>query len=471
MFIGRETELGTLERLYRHKGFRMAVVYGRRRVGKTALLSEFCRGKQALFFTAQQKNTTANLRVFSRQVYEFLGLPASTPPLPSWDEALSYFAQRLEESGQHVVFVFDEFPYAAEADPSLPSIMQIAIDHQFSKTNTCLILCGSNESFMEGKVLGSKSPLYGRRHVQIRLRPFNYYDAAQFVPGLSPEDRVTCYAAFGGTPYYLEQLDADMSLAENIEALFFDLSGTLYVEPQMLLRQELREPAVYASVLDAVGSGATVPKQIAERAGVDENAIGSYLAALVRLDILQRIVPFGENPSRSRKGRYSIKDPFFAFWYRFVSPSTGAIEQGLGRAVARQALEKSSLSEYVGHQFENVCMQWVVRRALSGLLPFLPTEFGRWWGTDPSLREQVDVDVVAASSAERRLLVGECKWRGSFNETEAVKTLERRACLLGDYDKVDHVLFMKGDPSPETARKAAERDDLEIVTAEDLYSG
>ena len=224
-----------------------------------------------------------------------------------------------------MVFVFDELPYAAQAAPSLPSTLQILIDHEFKQTNICMILCGSNEGFMESNVLGRKSPLYGRRNAQIKLLPFDCFDAALMMPGYTPQQCIELYAMLGGTPYYLEQIDPNASIGENTERLFFDIAGLLYAEPQMLLRQELREPALYTSVLDAIASGATAPKAIANKAGVEETSVGKYLATLIGLDLIEKITPFEAGP-RSRRSIYRIKDPFFAFWYRFVSPQIGAIE-------------------------------------------------------------------------------------------------------------------------------------------------
>ena len=468
MFVARETELQTLERLYQQPSFQMAVVYGRRRVGKTALLDEFSKGKRTLFFTAQQKSNALNLRSFSRTVYEFFGLPAATGPFETWDAALSFVAAQASRQ-EKLLFVFDEFPYAAEAEPALPSILQIAIDHAFLDTQVCMVLCGSNEGFMSSEVLGSKSPLYGRRTAQIRLQPFDYLDAARLLPATTPQERITYYGIFGGTPYYLRQIDATETLEENVARLFFDISGVLYAEPQMLMRQELREPAVYSSILDAVGSGAQTPKLIAERAGVDGRAVGRYLTTLVELGLLEKTLPFGENPLTSRKGRYRIKDPFFAYWYRFVSPAIGAIEAGAGRVAAQQNAFGAALATYTGGQFERVCLQWAVRQNRQGKLPFLATSFGAWWGGDPTTREQADIDLVVSNKQAGQLLVGECKWRNQFDETQALRDLERRAQLLGEFDGRFYALFTKLPVSSGTAEKAAARDDLFVLSAADLF--
>lgn len=470
MFVGREEELNVLERLYKKKGFQMVVLYGRRRVGKTTLLGEFAKGKPTLYFTAQIQSAAVNLRSFSRVVYEFFGLPASMTSFSSWSEAFSFVAEQAKSLPKPPLFVFDEFPYAAEAEPSLPSALQIAIDHEFKDTSVKMVLSGSNEGFMESKVLGSKSPLYGRRTAQIRLQPFDYLDASRMIPWVPPEERIEYYVTFGGTPYYLAQVDEEMSFQENVEALFFDKAGLLYEEPMMLLRQELREPAVYNSVLGAVAAGATSPKRIAESAGIEPSSVGRYLKTLENLSLVERIVPFGENPASSRKGLYVIRDPFFAYWYRFVAPNVGAVESGSGQAAARVAVAGEAFSTHVGKRFEDVCMQWLIRRNRFEELPFLASSFGRWWGTDPAAREQVDIDVVVADKASKQILLGECKWRAAFNETEVLRKLESRSELVRGFESRYYALFTKAPVSATTAEKAAARGDLMLVSTEDLFA-
>lgn len=470
MFVGRDTELKQLDRMYAKKGFQMAVVYGRRRVGKTTLIDAFAKGKPTLYFTAQQRSSLQNLVQFSRTVYAFFGMPEDSGSFPDWRSAFSFIAAMAERRGDApFLFVFDEFPYAAETEPSLPSVLQIAIDHEFKKTNVRIILCGSNEGFMESEVLGRKSPLYGRRTMQLKVKPFDCFDAALMLPGLTPEQCVAYYATFGGTPYYLAQVDVSASYEENVAELMFSTSGILYEEPLMLLRQELREPALYNSILDAIGSGETSPKRIAERAGVHATSISKYLKTLVDLGIVNREVSFGENPDTSRKALYALADPFFAYWYAFVSRNVGAIEAGAGAAAAQGNAFGQALSTYVGKQFETVCMQWVVRKNLAGELPFLASSFGRWWGTDPRDKTETDIDLIAADRQSRSILLGECKWRNSFDESKAIEALERRAPLVKGFSRRSYCLFTKNVPSEMTRKKARARDDLTLVSTNEMF--
>ena len=468
-FVGRRDELATLERLYASERFEMLVLYGRRRVGKTSLLEQFCIDKKPLWFTAQVQSNIDNLRDFSRVVYERYGLPSSMSAFSAWGDALQFVAERQSVDGGPLVFVFDEFPYAANADPALPSALQVAIDRAFGNTRCLLVLCGSNQGFMENEVLAEKSPLYGRRTAQLKLEPFDYRDAALMLPNCPPEELVSYYASLGGTPYYLAGVDAGKSYIENMAALFFERSGIMFDEPAMLMRQELREPAAYGSVLRAIAGGANRSNEIADRVGISPTSITAYLKTLIGLGLVERRVPFGEG-ERSKRSIYRIEDPAFSFWYRFVAPYVAAIEGGLGERLAGRLLKSDMRSEYEGHLFERVCNQWVLRQARCGALPLEPTFVGSWWGTDPLAHAQTDIDLVAADDIDGKLLLGECKWRNEVDETDVVRTLIDRQRLIPGYRQRWSYLFTKKRVSDATARKFADRPDVAFVCAEDLYA-
>ncbi|KAB7790370.1 ATP-binding protein [Bifidobacterium leontopitheci] len=471
MFVAREHELQVLNRLFDSDSFEMVVLYGRRRVGKTTLIDEFVKGKRVLYFTAVQQSAKLNLADFSRAVFSFFGMPDSTPSFGGWPDALSFVVDRARQTGERVVFVFDEFPYAAAAEHALPSMLQIAIDHGFLDTKVTMILSGSNEGFMENDVLGRKSPLYGRRTAQIRLLPFDYADAAKFLPDTSAQDLVRYYATFGGTPYYLARIRESDGFESNVLRLMFDGLGVLREEPIMLLRQELREPALYYSILRSIASGNATPKLIAEHAGVEADSVGAYLKTLVDLRLIERKVPFGDDPAKSRKGMYVVDDPFFAYWFRFVGRNMSILDGGISESVARRLAFGPAFDTYVGQQFETICRQWLFRANAAGELPFIATQFGKWWGTDPVAREQTDIDVVAADPIAKTMLLGECKWRNSCNETEAIGRLRRRAGLVRGFSADDawFALFTKNVVSEAARAHYADDARMRFVSAEDLY--
>lgn len=466
MFVGRERELSTMEALYASNSFEMLVIYGRRRVGKTALIEEFSRGKRTLSFTAQLQSDKDNLADFSRAVAEFYGLPESMPAFASWLDALAFIAQGASDG--RTVLVLDEFPYACRSNAALPSTFQLAIDKHLKSANVMLVLCGSNQGFMEDEVLGEKSPLYGRRTAQLKLQPFDYLDAARMLPDCSPAEKISYYASLGGTPYYLEGIDPRKSYIENMAALFFSPMGRMFDEPAMLMRQELREPAVFISVMRAIANGTSKLSRIADAVGMPSSSLGFYLKTLVSLGLIERAVPFGE-AERSKRGIYRICDPAFAFWFRFVAPYVSVIERGLGADVAKRLLSGDRRSEFEGHAFERVCAQWLVRQALDRKLPLDMTAIGSWWGADPVARQTTDIDVVAADEIDGKLLVGECKWRNSLNETETLSTLQDRCRLLPGYNAYERYLFTKVPCSEATQKKAQADPALHLVSVDQMF--
>lgn len=312
---------------------------------------------------------------------------------------------------------------------------------------------------MESEVLGRKSPLYGRRTGQMRITAFDAFDTALMLPNASPVDVVRYYATFGGTPYYLKQIRPELSYEQNVTELLFDISGLLYEEPLMLMRQELRDPAAYNSVMNAIGAGANRQNDIASRAGLSAaSSVSKYLTVLADLGLVERRVPFGDDSARSRKGLWTIRDPFFAFWYRFVSPHSPEVENGDGDLAAQAEVFGPALDTYVGQIFEDVCRQWLIRANRRGLLPFMASRFGKWWGNDPKMRQQTDIDVVAANPESRTVLLGECKWKESLNVAQTIETLRSRANLIPGYDHRAFALFLKTDELAEIARNRNESD-------------
>ncbi|MDR1299987.1 MAG: ATP-binding protein [Oscillospiraceae bacterium] len=465
MFIGRERELAALEKLYSEKSFQMVVLYGRRRIGKTTLISKFIADKPAIFFTAQEVNDALNLNRFSKKIYGFFDVPESTGAFGSWNDAFEFLVEKARE--RQFVLAFDEFPYAAAANRSLRSVLQTAIDHGFKSTDLFLILCGSHIGFMVNEVLGYKSPLFGRRTAQIKLEGFDYYDAGKMLHSFSNEDKIKLYACVGGTPHYLAQIKAGESFEENIKRLFFDMSGYMYNEPMMLLQQELREPAMYNSIIAAIAGGASRLNEIATKIGEDSTKVSKYLQTLMELQIVSKIYPFGDNPGNSRRGIYRIADNCYEFWYSFVFLNRPEIESGSGDIVAAEEAFGEKLAAYVGKPpFETVCLQYLYRANRSGKLPFTATSFGAWWGTDPRKKAQADFDVIAANRAEKQVVLGECKWRSGVNAAAELQKLAAKDHLLSEYKDRHYYLFTK-EPSGLSGSK---QENATLISTDALFN-
>lgn len=468
MFVGRQKELDNLEELYSKNEFEMVVVYGRRRIGKTTLLSKFVKHKRALFFTAQEAADTLNLAEFSKAIYSAFSLPSSLGPFQSWVEAFAFLADKTKE--EQFVLVFDEFPYAANANRALCSILQTQIDHFLRKSKLFLILCGSQVSFMETEVLGYKSPLFGRRTAQIELHGLDYYDAGLLLKGFSNIDKLRLYSCIGGTPHYLMQVDQDKSVEDNLTRLYFDISGYLYNEPMMLLRQELREPAIYNSIIAVIAGGATRLNEIASKLHTVSNRLTRYIDTLLSLRLIKKICPFNENPAKSRKTQYVLDDNCYLFWYRFVFANLAEIENGNGATAAQYGVYGERLSDYIGKPpFEEICRQFLRRLNTKGGTPFDGVNFGTWWGNDNKLQQQTDVDVVMANKYEGSVLLGECNWRNEINEQQEIAKLMQKGELFPDFQQRYYAFFSKVDYSTSAKQIKAQHNNLALYTVDDMF--
>ncbi len=455
MFLGREKELESLEKIYKKKSFQMVVVYGRRRIGKTSLLNEFIKNKNSLYLPAEEVNDSLNLKKFSRLLGEKLGI-SNFPTVDNWNSLFTIIKEQLGD--KHLVLVIDEYPYAASANKSLNSILQHVIDYEFKGTNIFLILCGSSMSFMENQVLGEKSPLFGRRTGQLKINPLDYYDSALFYPNVSNEDKIRYYACVGGTPYYLSLIDQKLSFEENLRELYFEITGYLNNEGILLMKQEFREPANYNAVLQAIASGSNTLGEIAGFTKLESNFISRYLIALQELNYIERVIPFGSNPLKGKTSQYYITENFIAFWYRYIFSVRTEIERGNGDIYFALALD--DLSDFIGPIFEEVVRQYLRRLNGQGKLPFMAKSFGRWWGKDKKGKVQ-ELDVVVESMTGKELLIGECKCRNSFKVNKTIEALKERADYFSEYTTFKYLFTKKP--------VAVEDSDIVNLSLEDFF--
>lgn len=469
-FVGREYEMAELERLYASDTFEMPVVYGRRRVGKTRLITEFIRGKRAIYVQARRTNARTNLRLLSQAVYtQLAGAPGESaePARPAADVSFDGFDTAFDAVAdlartERLVLVIDEYPYLAQSHPDISSLLQEKIDHTLVDSKLMLILCGSSLSFMEEQVLGYESPIYGRRTAQFKLRPFDFFTTRQCWPGMAPEDAAVLYGATGGVPAYSEKVDPTRSVRDNLTSLFFTPSGYLHEEPGNLLLQECRDPSQYDAIIQAIAVGRSRLSEIASMAKIPESNTKAYLDKLITLGIVRREMPYGEDSNK--KAVYALGDQMFRFWYRFVPQNLGLIQNGMGNlAFDRVAL---AISEYMGPVFEEICRQYIVRRARTGDTEVLPATVARWWGTDPRTRSQEEVDIVVDDGAGAPLLC-ECKWRNQPTDVGVLDTLVHRGELLRSTRRF-YELFSKSGFTDACQAKARAMGNVRLTTFDEM---
>lgn len=437
VFIGREKEIADLNELYSQDKFQLFVLYGRRRVGKTTLLNEFCKDKETIFYSAEQSNEKLNLEKFSSLVFNFYG-ENNLAPFSSWTNALSYIDDRQKD--KKLVLVIDEFPYLIKKNKALLSELQHLIDHKLTRGNLFIILCGSYMGFMEKEVLGSKSPLFGRRTAQLHMKPFNYQTSSKFLNGFSNEEKLELYGAFGGTPLYLQQINNNESFEENIKRSYLKVTSYLYEEALLLLRQEVQEPGVYSAIIEAIASGYTKANEISTKIGEDSAKCLKYIKTLCELGILHKGTPFGEKET-SRKTIYGISDFMFRFWYRYVFANRTLIETGAQQAVWLKKIEPD-YNGYMGLVFEKVCADYLSDKNAKGELPILFTSIGRWWGTNPVTHGQEEIDLVA--NDRKDYIFGECKWRNEKLDLSVLHELKTKAEIFSkNRNNTYYFLFSK----------------------------
>lgn len=460
MFIGREREVAALDRLYESNKFEFAVIYGRRRVGKTALINHFIDNKEAIYFMGVESNEKQNLENFSKSIIEYSsGIEAETSFL-SFQAALEYVFKLAEK--KRFILAIDEYPYVARSSKSLASTLQLLIDKYKDTSQLMLILCGSLMSYMEDEVLAYKSPLYGRRTAQMKIQPFSFDEACRYLKNYSDEDKALAYGIVGGTPQYLLQIDDRLSIEDNIKNTYLNPISFLYEEPTNLLKQEVREPAIYMAIITAIAVGASRMSDISNKVGEDSNICANYLKSLINLGIIKKETPYGEKSSR--KSIYSIEDNMFRFWYRFVPGNNSIIMRGAADIVYRRI--EPQLSEYMGAVFEEICKQYLWKLLLDGNSPVEFSELGRWWGNDPIEKKQTEIDIMGEQD-KKTALFGECKWTNEKVDLGVLETLIKRSKLFS-YINVHLFLFSKSGFTKGCIDKANELGNVSLVTYADM---
>ena len=460
MFIGRQKELETLSKQYTKNEFTFIPIYGRRRVGKTQLIEEFIRDKRAVFFTAVNKGTyKSNLELLSRAIFDG---SESAPVYSDFYGALNMIHEMAQRN--KLIFVIDEFPYLAQSEESIISILQQFIDLKFLKTNMMLILSGSSLSFMENQVLGYQSPLYGRRAGQIKLLPLDFQTARLFAPNFPKIDQAVMYGVTGAIPKYLSLFDDGFSLDENIRGQYFDRDAYLFEETNNLLKQEFKEPALYQSIITAIAAGGSQLRDIKGKVGEESSTVATYMKSLLDTGIVKKDVPAMDKPG-SRKTIYRLDDGMFRFWYRFVYPNVSLVTLNKGAQVYERI--KPQIMAFMGEVFEKLCIEymWGVYNAL----PFAFQNISRWWGNNPDLKSQAEIDFVAYSEDAEQAIFGECKWRNEPLDKGVVDSLIKRCEMFKQFERKYYYFFSKSGFTEGAWEFAQGRDDIRLIGFAEMF--
>lgn len=458
-FIDRESEMNTLENEYARPGSSLVILYGRRRVGKTSLISEFIRNKNALFFLASEEPEIQNRNAFREKAADFIRNDLlRNASVSSWDVIFKAIIDTPFE--QKPIIVMDEFQYIGKSNPAFPSIFQRIWEEQLKNKSVMVILCGSLISMMKSQTLNYDSPLYGRRTAQIRLKqiPFKYY--RQFFPGTDENHLIEMYAVTGGVPKYIELFRENDDIYDAIERNILDPSSYLYDEPHFLLQQEVSEIGNYFSLIKAIAAGNTKLSAISTVLETKATSLTKYLKTLIDLDILEREVPITEdNPEKSKKGLYKIKDNYLRFWFAFIYPNLSFIESGNGDIVMSK-IRKGFIRHHAAFVYEDVCREKMWELNAADIWDFHFSKIGRYWDSN------IEIDIAALDPDGKNLILGECKYWAEPVGINVLSYLEEKAKAVNwnlQSRNTYYVLFSANGFTPELELYAGKRPDVLLL--------
>lgn len=451
MFVDRQEELNFLNHILtrnRPGPAQLALLFGRRRVGKSELLLQWA-AQSGLPYTYWEAVKESATQQRTRLMAKLLNVPPTSAPVyRSWSELWDAAAPVLHEK-RHIL-ILDELPYMADADPAMLSSLQNAWDQHFQKSEIVIVLCGSHVRVME-TLMSRQSPLFGRMTAQWHLEPLPFSSLSQFFPKWDADARVAGYAILGGIPAYLNWLDPDLDLIDNIRQVILNPGSMFLAEPAFLLYDEVREPSSYMAILKAIGSGAHSVTEISERAFIPTASVNFYLNTLQELRLVERRLPVTQTRAkqlRSRSGRYHLSDPYFRFYFQFLEPFISSSPLDPDQVI--EAIRRN-LRAFVGATaFEQLARSWVRVQGKARLLPFMPDSVGSHWSS------RVQVDVVALNWQTHDILLGECKWGTDRVDRQIVQELIGRKTPLVLRDlpdqgrdwNVHHILFARKGFTP-----------------------
>jgi len=457
-FINRKKELEFLENQIK-KPASFVVIYGRRRVGKSELIKQFIKNKKAIYLLSTQEVEKELIGSFSAEVAGYFKDSAlKVNPFSQFKQLAEYLK---EKDIADFILVIDEFPYLVDANKAIPSILQKYWDTHFSSAGIHIILCGSSIGAMETEVLGRKSPLYGRRTGQWKVDPLPFTEFVKFFPDIEFEKLIEFYSITGGIPLYILEFDGTKTVYENARTAIAARGSLLYQETDIILKEELREPKTYFSILKEISAGKNTLNELSNALGVERTALMRYLNTLEELDLIGLIKPI-TSEEKSRNTNYILKDNYFKFWFGFIYPFIKDLDSFIFDGFERNF--KENFNTYVGKQFEIVCAE-----AVKLTNPINSTNIGKWWGayrdTETKDRNIAEIDIISINEQTKEILFVECKWKEKVNARKILVDLKEKAKFVqwNNEKRIEHyTIFAK------SFKEKITEPDLVLFELEDL---
>lgn len=460
-FVDRKNELKFLNEEYEKKGSSLVILYGRRRVGKTALIKEFGKNKDMIYFLATEESEIQNRNALKKIIAENIKndlLDYIT--VDNWE--ILFKAITDTESKNKKIIVIDEFQYLGKINSSFPSIFQKIWDENLKDKNIMVILCGSLINMMETQVLNYNSPLYGRRTGQIKLKQILFKNYKEFFDKkITEKELIEKYAVTGGIPKYIESFKENINIYEEIKQNIINKQSYLYEEPMFLLQNEVLEVGNYFSIIKSIAAGNRKLGNIATSLSVSPTNLSKYLQTLINLDILEREVPVTEeNSEKSKKGQYKIKDNFIAFWFKFIYPNKSYLEMDQESIVINK-IKTNFIDNDVAFVYEDICREKIWELMAEGKINASLDKIGRWWNGNQ------EIDIVGIDSTGNDIIFGECKYyTNKVMESKIFFELKEKAKLVkwkNSSRNEKYILFSITGYSKELKELEKSRDDLILV--------
>jgi AAA+ ATPase superfamily predicted ATPase len=413
LFVNRQQELRFLDEHYKTNAAELIIIYGRRRVGKTEFTIQFSKGKPHIYFFADQRPETDLIQELKQQMSSYLQDESFAKlAIKDWIELFGEFTKWNKTP--HTIIIIDEFPALIEANRAIPSIFQKIWDQTLKNTSIMLILLGSSVTMMETEVLNYKSPLYGRRTAQWKLEPLKIQHLKPFFPQYNLENLIHVYACIGGIPTYLQKFNPQNSFWQNLQQKILTKGEFLYEEAEFLLRQELREPRNYATILKAIAQEAQTYGEILNKTSVEKSMLSKYASVLEDLGFIKRTQPIAAT-LKQRKGQYTIADNYLNFWFKYIFPNKTELEAGNSQNILNKI--KQDYNNYLGHIFEQVTAELLSEMKANKTLPFNFTSMGKWWF------KNIEIDQIALDEENQTATFIEAKW-SNLNIKDCQRSLQ-----------------------------------------------
>lgn len=459
-FINREKELKFLNNEYLRNGSSLVILYGRRRIGKTELCKAFMKDKSTLYFLATEESETQNRNVFKDIVSDFCENELlKNSKVNNWDILFKIILEKSKN--EKLLLIIDEFQYLGKSNSAFPSIFQKIWDTILKDNNIMVILCGSLISMMEEQTLNYSSPLYGRRTGQIKLKQIKFKHYNKFFEKKEYSELIKYYAITGGVPKYIELFydcnDAYSSIYKNI----ISKQSFLYDEPNFLLQKEVSEIGSYFSIIKAIAAGNQKLSKIAGVLEMKQTGITKYLKTLIDLDIIEREVPITEeNPEKSKKGLYKIKDNFILFWFKFIYPNISFIESD-NVDIVMNKIKDNFIDNHVSYVYEDICIEKMWELNADGVFNFNFIKAGRWWNNDK------EIDIIALDDTGKNIIFGECKFWENKVGINVLAALEEKSKYVEwnkNNRKEQFILFSINGFTDDLIKLSNERKDIILLS-------